>query len=287
MGVSSSALLLLLLLVRDHVMVCGSPQTMRVIGAGLGRTGTNSLKMALDRLGFKTYHMDQVLSKPGHLQQWAAMVGDGVTDPSPESVERLLDFVAAEGYNASVDGPINYLFEQQMERDPDARVVLSLRSSGHVWAESALETITRGHYVSGLFPINMLMPGFHELSLWIWRSTFVPAWLGIERPSVGEFAAGYDRWEAHVRATVPADKLLVHRSADGWKPLCDFIGLPVPDEPYPRAPNDRQFMKRIFSVQEFVVHWWVLIGLCLVFVLVGVVRCCFRCLCRTAKAKRS
>jgi hypothetical protein len=53
-------------------------------------------------------------------------------------------------------------------------------------------------------------------------------------------------FEAHnaaVQAYVPADRLLVYEVSQGWEPLCEFLGVPVPDTPFPRV-NDTESMQR-------------------------------------------
>merc|ERR1712187_847527 len=87
-------------------------------------------------------------------------------------------------------------------------------------------------------------PYFHELSRWMYESVGMTLDKDTYMPT--NAVEAYHSWAAKVKSTVPPEKLLVHEAKDGWKPLCDFLGVPVPDEPYPKAPNDREFMQRMF-----------------------------------------
>ena len=141
---------------------------MRVIGAGLGRTGTMSLKMMLNSLGYTTYHMDENIPRPHHGNQWArvadayhaqqrlasaaAASASAAASATPTHVrsadevrERsaMVQMLADDGFDASVDYPACLLYRELMARYPDAKVVLSLRRSGAKWASSISRTIGR------------------------------------------------------------------------------------------------------------------------------------------------
>jgi len=202
---------------------------LRVVGAGLGRTGTHSLKEALERLlGGRCYHMAEVFGRPDDIPVWDAAV-DG----------RLPDWGAflAE-YVATVDWPAAAFWRELAAADPDAIVLLSTRSSADAWWTSANATI----FEIGRRP---LPPGDPELDGFraqlamvdkMFTRSFTPEW--------GDRAAAMAAYEAHnaaVRAAVPADRLVDWQPGDGWTPICEKLGVPIPDEPFPHVNSTDDF----------------------------------------------
>eukprot|EP00927_Polykrikos_kofoidii_P082805 TRINITY_DN8326_c0_g1_i8.p1 TRINITY_DN8326_c0_g1~~TRINITY_DN8326_c0_g1_i8.p1 ORF type:complete len:308 (-),score=31.89 TRINITY_DN8326_c0_g1_i8:88-1011(-) len=289
-----TSLLRLVAIALFHVQLARSQERMQVIGAGLGRTGTNSLKLALEQLGYKTMHMERLLfeTKPKVLGQayskfvtTPGVFNTSLKDISTAAVDELLDVHAAKGFNASTDFPTCVLYLHQLRRNPTAKIILTLRSSAETWAESFLDTIARESRITQRFPLNMWFPpSFGALRVWMYTSVGMRLDPDSLMPSLEDSVAAYKRWEAHVRASVPAEQLLVHEFRDGWKPLCDFLGVPIPEGPYPRAPNDRAFMKRVFGTLDVVGRFFPLIFLAtvLTIVLLSVLiyRCCGCFCCR-------
>jgi hypothetical protein len=198
--------------------------TLRVVGAGLGRTGTHSLKVALEQLlGAPCYHMLEVLQHPESVSLWQDAV-----DEKPVDWNALMN-----GYVAAVDWPVVAFWPELADTFPDAIVLLSTRSSAEAWWKSANETIfevtRRGrpddprmqaqlHMIEGLF------------------SRFTPEW------NDGEAARrAYDEHNAHVRATVPATRLVDWQPGDGWAPICRALELPVPEQPFPHVNTTDEF----------------------------------------------
>jgi hypothetical protein len=195
--------------------------TLRIIGAGIGRTGTHSLKVALEvLLDGPCYHMVEVFGHPEHVPQWhAAMRGEAVDWPA-----------LFEGYVATVDWPGGGVWQQIAEAFPDALILLSSRRTADDWYTSASRTI---------FPaINRPPPGMDD-----WNAMTVdmiarvtPDWHDAEASK-----AGYERHNAEVRARVPADRLIDWQPPDGWGPLCAALGVPEPDEPFPVTNTTDEF----------------------------------------------
>ncbi len=202
-----------------HASTEGSRATLRVVGAGLGRTGTMSLKIALERLlGAPCYHMIEVFSHPEHIPTWHAAARGEMPDWC-----RLLA-----GYGAAVDWPAAAFWPELSAAFPAAVVLLSVRDP-QSWWESAAQTIFRGlpqRFVSDAPMINDWLAMIGD----VFAARFT---LAIHDRAVA--TAAYDQHNARVRAAVPAHRLVEWQTADGWEPLCAALGVPVPDEPFPRV----------------------------------------------------
>nr|WP_203863755.1 sulfotransferase family protein [Planobispora rosea] len=207
---------------------------MHVIGAGLGRTGTSSLKLALEKLGFAPcHHMFEVLGSKERMRRWTAVAQGG--EPDWETVFR--------GYRACVDFPAAAYWRELAAHYPEAKVILTLRDPG-AWFESARKTIFRlprlmRHPVLG--PLLRLLPRESRPAMFIRMLGAINRArrdIAFDRDSA---IAYFERHNAEVRAAIPADRLLVYRVGEGWEPLCAFLGVPVPDEPFPRANDSESF----------------------------------------------
>ncbi|MET0158892.1 MAG: sulfotransferase family protein [Acidimicrobiales bacterium] len=188
--------------------------TIRVVGAGLGRTGTTSLKAALEQLlGGPCHHMFEVAFNPEQVPMWTAAARG-----EPVDWDEVLD-----GYRSIVDWPGVSFWRELTDHYPDALVLLSVRDPD-AWYESARSTI----FVSMLEDAKPDDP---------W-TTFIRTLFGNRFTlDLDDKAATLAAFEAHyaaVRATVPTDRLLEWTVADGWGPLCAALDVPVPDDPFPR-----------------------------------------------------
>jgi hypothetical protein len=199
--------------------------SLRVVGAGLGRTGTLSLKVALEKLlGGPCYHMMEVFAHPEHVPLWHAAARG-------EPVDWKALFA---GYHAGVDWPQGSLWEEIAEAFPDAIILLSLRDADSWW-RSASETIFKGMEAA-----KTRAPEWYAMVEELFTRRFV--W-----PPDDEAAAkaAFERHNADVLARAPKDRLLVWRASDGWGPLCERLGVPVPAEPFPRVNTREEFMARL------------------------------------------
>jgi hypothetical protein len=196
--------------------------TLRVVGAGLGRTGTLSLKLALERLlGAPCYHMTEVFAHPEHVAAWhAAARGE------PVDWEALFG-----GYAAAVDWPVGSFWPEVSAAFPDALILLSTRSA-ESWWQSASQTI---------FPISAKAAGtpWHAMWMDLARNRFTTR-LDDRESAI----AAYERHNADVRARAPKSRLLEWTVKDGWGPLCRALGVPLPDEPFPHANSTEEFLGR-------------------------------------------
>jgi hypothetical protein len=200
---------------------------LRLVGAGLGRTGTLSLKLALERLlGAPCYHMLEVFTHPAHVSAWHAAAQGRPTDWS----------ALFRGYAATVDWPGASFYRELMDAYPDAVVLLSVRDP-EAWWKSAHATI---------FPsIRRAPPEWRAMVETMMSARFTGA---LEDRDA--CISAFERHNAEVRRVVPASRLLEWRASDGWGPLCAALGLPVPAEPFPHANSTEDFLARVAALRS-------------------------------------
>ncbi len=209
--------------------------SLKVIGAGFGRTGTLSLKQALEKLGFdKCYHMMEVMQHPEHRAMWLDAAHGKAVD---------WDALFA-GYQATVDWPSCNTWREQLAHFPEAKVVLSLRDPDK-WYDSVMETI----YASSSAGRNSEDANANKASQWafdiIWNPIFQDRM--DDRQYVIE---AFNRHNQAVQDELPPEKLLVFEASMGWQPLCDFLEVPVPDEDYPRVNTKEEFTGRWKKIRD-------------------------------------
>jgi hypothetical protein len=197
--------------------------SLSVIGAGFGRTGTLSLKLALEQLGVgRCYHMVEVFKIPQATQQWLD-AAEGRGAPWDQVFE---------GFSATVDWPSATFYRQLADHYPQAKVILTERDAD-AWFDSTQATIFANDFDK--------VPD--------------PTFRGMITRVVGDLFDGrihdrdhaisvYRRHNEEVRRVIPADRLLVYEVSQGWGPLCDFLGYPVPDTPLPKVNSREEFAGR-------------------------------------------
>ncbi|MBS0363810.1 MAG: sulfotransferase family protein [Proteobacteria bacterium] len=195
--------------------------TLKVIGSGFGRTGTMSLKLAIEALGLgPCYHMMEVFKNPLAPDWWYEAAED------PDHADWAKIFA---GYNATVDWPNASFYRELAIAYPEAKIVHTERDPDE-WFESTQATIFKNDIpadVTAPFP-RMLRKVFH--GLFDYRMH--------DRAKCIEVFNAHNR---EVRETIPAERLLVYHVADGWAPLCDFLGVPIPDGPIPKVNSREEF----------------------------------------------
>jgi len=224
----------------------------QVIGAGLPRTATLTQKVALEKLGFAPcYHMVDVLKDLSRVPLWReALEGKGEWD------------VLFSGYQATVDWPGAFFYQELLEAYPDARVLLSVRD-GESWEHSMGETIWGVLYgdllirdlSSARARVDAGWAGYIELMKEMWAKSGLIG--GDEdEPGSGHMARAMERYNAEVKATVPKERLLVWSPADGWGPLCEFLEVPVPAEPLPHVNGSASFGTMIVDASLGTLNAW-------------------------------
>lgn len=210
--------------------------SLSVIGSGFGRTGTMSLKIALERLGLgPCHHMEEVMEHPEQLDHWCAAAKGEAVD---------WDTVYA-GYRSTVDWPGAHFWRDLAKAYPDARIIHTIRPV-QSWWNSYSRTIAKILGATGTSGVDHEMKTIPQMAFAI----------------VAEqtFAGSYDDKEATIKAfekctddvvsSIDAERLLVFEVSDGWQPLCDFLDLPVPNEPFPRSNNQDAFIEQFGSLAE-------------------------------------
>jgi len=202
--------------------------SLRVIGAGVGRTGTYSLRTAINQLGLgPCHHMEEVIvNMPTQLPLWQAAVAGRP------------DFAAIyKGYASAVDWPTAAYFRELHAAYPAAKFVLTVRSP-ESWVESFSSTIYK--LLGGREHAPPEMRDWIDMGTAVIAKTGFPAGLDAE-----QLKSAFVAHTEAIKATIPASQLLVYQVKEGWEPLCAFLGAPVPAEPFPRTNDRGEFWDRV------------------------------------------
>lgn len=201
---------------------------MHVIGAGVGRTGTYSLKLAINRLGLgPCHHMEAVLHDiQTQVPLWNAAVEDR---PDWQAIFR--------GFTSAVDWPTACFFRELLRAYPGTKFVLTIRDP-QKWADSFAATIYR------LLAEKEQAPP--DKKAWLEMAERAIARTGFPPGlSQDQLARAYVAHNDAVKSTIPAQQLLVFEVRNGWEPLCEFLGVDAPDEPFPRTNHRAEFWDRV------------------------------------------
>ncbi len=224
---------------------------MKLIGAGLMRTATSSQKVALEQLGLSTYHMVDLMADLDQCALWErAEAGEDVW-------EELLA-----GKDATVDWPGARYFEPLMHKYPEAKVLLSVRDHAS-WERSMRDTVCRIYFgddvLHHLSDARVLVDEHWRDWIMLMRKQ---CWEGrgplrVAPETTEGLIASAQAWDEHVKATVPADRLLVWEAKDGWEPLCELLDLPVPEGEFPRINDTEGFVRGITGgCVGAISAWW-------------------------------
>ena len=218
---------------------------LKVIGAGLGRTGTFSLRAALAILyGAPCYHMKDVIPDPSRVSFWTeAALG-------PKSDEEFREHFRH--FAATVDFPACIHWERLLQAYPEAKVLLSVRDPDS-WVRSVKDTILKMHssYSGspwGIWLLQTLSPFW--MGYYFYRMSKLSCWdpLVKEDFSDSNLRRAFVDWVEDVKRRCPKDRLLVYSVSEGWGPLCDFLGLPVPETPFPQVNDSVGYQKVVAKI---------------------------------------
>lgn len=198
---------------------------LKIIGAGMGRTGTASLKVALEALGIgRCYHMTEVLKNPRFVTDWISAAGGNA------------DWTAIfSGYSATVDNPGCNYWRELAAFYPDAKVILTTRDANK-WFESTNATIHSAEFAH--FMKNSPFGEMIQKTMWDRMENRMQ-----DRGHMVEF---FNRHSADIIDSIAPERLLVYQVSDGWKPLCEFLDLPIPNMDFPRI-NTRDETKEMMA----------------------------------------
>ncbi|MEM8774194.1 MAG: sulfotransferase family protein [Pseudomonadota bacterium] len=196
----------------------------KVIGAGFGRTGTDSLREALNLLGFgPCHHMRALHEDDAHKADWRRMIAG-----EPANWDVLLG-----GYRSCVDWPSAHFWPELIEAFPNAKVILTWRSAESWWTsfeKTILQVLQNNTNTEENAPGSQLLP----------RHVF-----GGNPLTKSNCIAAYEANVAKVERDVPKDRLLIYEFGDGWDSLCDFLNVDVPDQPYPSSNSTHDFLAEL------------------------------------------
>ncbi|HEY1752052.1 MAG TPA: sulfotransferase [Caulobacteraceae bacterium] len=203
---------------------------LKIVGSGLGRTGTKSMQTALGMLGFgPCHHMVEVFAHPESMALWIE-----ASEGKP-----VWDQIFAD-YSSMVDYPGAAYWRQLADHYPDAKVLHTVRDPDQ-WFDSTQATI--------FSPMNRSATVASNDDL---RSRFFASWMGPLQPHLADRAYMTDHFRRHteaVKAAIPPERLLVYEVGEGWDRLCPFLGVPVPAEPYPSENSRADFIARVQRAQ--------------------------------------
>ncbi len=218
--------------------------SLKIIGAGFGRTGTLSTYTALNHLGYPCYHMLEVIQNKknkSHLDFWYDVAN------SPEGKQKDWDKVF-HNYTATLDNPACCVWEELFQKYPDAKVLLTLHPKGpEAWYESTINTI---YFTEKMWQFKILKfttpfgRKFGNMSSrLIWGRSHKGTMVDKE-----EAIAYYQKHIEEVKAKVPPEKLLIFSADQGWEPLCKFLGKDIPNMDFPNVNNREEIKKTISGI---------------------------------------
>jgi hypothetical protein len=198
---------------------------LKLIGVGLPRTGTKSVKLALEELTSEPcYHMTEVFPRPSHPALWLRVLNGEL---------ELLDEILA-GFGAVVDWPFAGIWREAIDRFPDVPVLLSRRRDTETWWRSADRTVWA----------SMRSATLESRGEWFHMAMMLSENFASPWDDETAAKAAYEQHNADVRAVVDPARLFEYEPGDGWGPLCDALQLPIPNEPFPHINTTAEFRAR-------------------------------------------
>ncbi|KAI8059207.1 P-loop containing nucleoside triphosphate hydrolase protein [Gongronella butleri] len=208
--------------------------SLEVIGAGFGRTGTYSLYLALNKLGYKTMHGFTI----GRDATLDVTVWENAKDHPGTDWNKV--YGGVNGVNAAVDHPTCDFAIELSEFYPDAKVILTVRSP-ESWLKSMRKTI--GYSYS---TIEMPQSHLGDVGRMLQKTTYF-GMIGFDCAFEDDnyMCEYFTRHNQRIIDSIPSDRLLIMNLGDGWEPLCKFLGKPIPDEPYPMTNSSDEFVEHL------------------------------------------
>ncbi|XP_020629799.1 uncharacterized protein LOC110066886 [Orbicella faveolata] len=198
---------------------------MKVICAGLSKTGTKSIAKALRVLGFSVFDFLEHVNI--HHDEWVAIYRRGKT---PDFLSMYKDV------DAVTDLPAAIWYDEIHQTFPDAKVILSVRDNEDVWLKSwvAQLALLRGGGFFGRMILRYIIPFTQGLDVPFFDDIDMAAYGTLRPESTVLYKKKYREHNERVQAVIPKEKLLIFNVKQGWKPLCEFLGCEIPDQEFPR-----------------------------------------------------
>lgn len=213
-------------------VVNGWMMALEIVGAGFGRTGTLSLKLALEALGVgPCHHMKEVVGNRAQIRLWTEAAS------GKANFDRIF-----EGFTSAVDWPVAAFWQEVVVAYPQAKVILSSRSS-ESWYSSFSQTILK----------TILSRDKRPESARAWFEMLENVVINRSlrgRTDRDGIIAAFEANEAAAKSIIPADRLLVFQAQDGWEPLCAFLGKAVPSTPFPKTNPKEDFLKAVEKIVQ-------------------------------------
>ncbi|KYG41694.1 hypothetical protein M433DRAFT_75346 [Acidomyces richmondensis BFW] len=254
----------------SHRRKCHRVRPMEVLVLGLERTGTLSMRAALFELGYyDVYHMASCLfENPPDADLWCDAIDAkafGKGKFTKENWDQLLGHCMASPTSAVSDQPCAMFAEELIEAYPDAKIVLTVRDSPEAWQKSATNTVVAMCQI--MAPIQVRQPGMNPMN-WVWRllRPHLPIMPFLDRLAEAheldkiptEGVRIYNEHNDRVKRLAPPGQFLEFNVKQGWKPLCDFLGKPVPDTPFPNVNDTSEFQERMVMARRMMALGYVL-----------------------------
>jgi hypothetical protein len=212
----------------------------KVLNLSLGRTGTMSLKHALEDLGLdKCYHFSDMFIHPEHTELWRRYAKG-----EPIDWEALF-----EGYQSSVYWSTSYDYQSLLDRYPDMKFILTVREF-NAWYKSTFNTVYSLNRLTLSRSIGLRVKGIFNPDLIklykIWKLQEELLWQKTFKGRFHDKDFAIQQFKNHienVKKNIPAERLLVYEIKQGWQPLCDFLEIPIPDTDFPRVNDTESFIE--------------------------------------------
>ena len=218
--------------------------SLQVIGTGVGRTGTHSLKLALEQLGFgKCYHMVELFQRPENV----------IYFEKAERGEEVNWDKLFEGYNSAVDYPVARYYKQIIPKYPSAKIIHTVRDP-ESWYQSAMETIfwaskpSIGRMLSLMIKLPFSSTLRKRFPVLKYNGQLVDNIFGKDLKNKQEVIKKYNEINAETLNFIPKGRSLVYDVKTGWEPLCNFLNVPVPSTPFPRSNVRDEFKIRVAEI---------------------------------------
>ncbi|CAJ1450362.1 unnamed protein product [Effrenium voratum] len=198
--------------------------------------------------------------------------------------DRVAEYMAKSGFNATMDYPTCLAFESFMEKYPDSKVILTVRTSGMAWANSIMNGVidlTKGAQTK-YAGLSQNLRDLRSIIFKQWQIMGLHVDVDTPIPVAEDLVPIYDKWLERVKNTVPADRLLIHQAKDGYEPLCKFLEIPpekCPKEPYPKINSSDSLTKHKLALKVWMWFWFPVASI----IFLGPFYCCYRCCCKGKK----